>query len=86
MQVGKTEMLQFLQRKSYSFYLVGNVTLTATYQNAGQEVVQSPGAMLSNVLFKETTAGKYRVSFVCQLSMPEGYELQEAGVSGQRRI
>lgn len=67
-------------KESYSFYLVGNVTLTATYQNAGQEVVQSPGAMLSNVLFKETTAGKYRVSFVCQLSMPEGYELQEAGV------
>lgn len=67
-------------KESYSFYLVGDVTLTATYQNAGQEVVQSPGAMLSNVLFKETTAGKYRVSFVCQLSMPEGYELQEAGV------
>ena len=67
-------------KESYSFYLVGNVTLTATYQNAGQEVVQSPGTMLSNVLFKETTAGKYRVSFVCQLSMPEGYELQEAGV------
>lgn len=36
--------------------------------------------MLSNVLFKETTTGKYRVSFVCQLSVPEGYELEEAGI------
>jgi hypothetical protein len=67
-------------KESYSFYLVGDVTLTATYQDAGQEVVQEPGAMLSNVLFKETTTGKYRVSFVCQLSVPEGYELEEAGI------
>lgn len=67
-------------KERYSFYLAGDVTLTATYQELGQEVVQSPGAILSNVLFKETTPGKYKVSFVCQLSVPEGYELHEAGI------
>lgn len=67
-------------KESYSFYLVGNVTLTATYQSADEEIVQNPGAMLSNVLFRKTAENKYRVSFVCQLSVPDGYELHEAGI------
>ena len=58
----------------YSFYVSGNVTLTAVYGDSTTVVV--PVVKTDNVMIDKTNS---KMSFVSQVSLPEGYELIECG-------
>lgn len=69
------------QEKSYTFYVAGNMTVTATFVGASAPVEMNPAASISNVnITKREDNENYDVRFVVQLSVPENCGLYEAGL------
>lgn len=62
--------------QSYTFYVSGDVTVTAVYE----AVEQKAEALLTNVTAEKRDDGKYNVKFVGQLVVPEGYSIKNAGL------
>ena len=61
-------------KSEYSFYVSGNISLTAVYGDSTTVVV--PVVKTDNVMIDKTNS---KMSFVSQVSLPEGYELIECG-------
>ena len=61
-------------KSEYSFYVSGNISLTAVYGDSTTVVV--PVVKTDNVMIDKTNS---KMSFVSQISLPEGYELIECG-------
>lgn len=66
--------------ETYSFYLTADTTFVSKFVETEEEVTQDVSAALTNVNITERDDGKHNVQFVGQLTLPEGYRLQQAGL------
>lgn len=66
--------------ESYTFYICGDMSFEATYSEGTEKPVKPLSANMTGTVVTKRADGKANVKFVAQLSIPEGYTLNETGL------
>ena len=65
---------------TYTFAIAGDMDFTATYAQEEEVITKPLYAAVANTAITKRADGKANVKYVAQLSIPEGYTLNEAGL------
>ena len=66
--------------ESYTFYICGDMNFEATYSTETEKPAKPLSANMTGTVVTKRADGKANVKFVAQLSIPEGYTLNETGL------
>lgn len=78
--LGEAEDVIVSSAMKYSFYVVGDMTVTAKFVPEDAQVEIPPSASISNVNTTKRDDGKFDAQFIGLLTIPEGYTINEAGL------